>query len=56
MTEAQRDQYSQDEIEQRVKRALKGAFKTSPTKLKAARGKPKAIRASAAIRKALEGT
>lgn len=48
----QQDQYSQEETEQRVRRALKGAFKSSPTPLKAVPRKPRASRAKTAIYKA----
>jgi hypothetical protein len=38
------DQYSQQETEQRVQRALVGAFKGSPTSFKAVPRKPRASR------------
>jgi hypothetical protein len=46
------DQYSAEETEQRVQRALRGAFKNSPTPLKAVPRKPRASRVNTAIRKA----
>lgn len=45
------DKYSDQETEQRVQRALKGAFKGSPTQLKDVPRKPRASRAKSAIRK-----
>jgi hypothetical protein len=47
-----KESYSAEEIEQRVQCALKGAFKGSPTPLKAVPRKPRASRVKAAIRKA----
>ena len=49
---ADEDQYSQEETEQRVQRALTGAFKSSPTQLKAVPRKPRMSRVKTAIRKA----
>jgi hypothetical protein len=48
----QQDQYSQEETEQRVQRALRGAFKGAPTPLKVIPRKPRASRVKTAIRKA----
>lgn len=45
------DQYSPEEIEQRVKRALKGAFDRSPLPLKEIPRKPWASRRKAATAK-----
>jgi hypothetical protein len=46
------ESYSSEEIERRVQRALAGAFKSSPTPLKAVPRKPRAGRIKAALRKA----
>ncbi len=46
------DQYSPEETEKRVQRALKGAFKGSPTPFKAVPRKPRASRSRFAIKKA----
>jgi len=46
------DQYSPEETERRVQRALTGAFKGAPTPLKAVRRKPRASRVKTAICKA----
>lgn len=46
------EQYTADETEQRVRAALRGAFKGSPTQLKNIPRKPRASRVKASIRKA----
>ena len=45
------DQYSPEETEQRVRKALRGAFRGSPTQLKDIPRKPRASRVKAATRK-----
>jgi hypothetical protein len=48
MSKKSDDQYSSEEVEQRVQRALSGAFKGSPTTFKAVPRKPRASRLKAA--------
>jgi len=51
MSKADTDQYSPEETEQRVRAALRGAFKGSPTQLKDIPRKPRASRTPPASRK-----
>lgn len=46
------ENFSQEETERRVQRALVGAFKGAPTPLKAVPRKPRASKVKTAIRKA----
>jgi hypothetical protein len=46
------DRYTEEETDSRVKRALTGAFKGSPTPLKTVPRKPRASRVKSDIRKA----
>jgi len=48
MSDLDQDQYSPEETERRVRKALRGAFRGSPTQLKDIPRKPRASRVKAA--------